>query len=124
MYDKYELEICDSILIVCPMNDQFMPFYPKNKNEYCFNLIDSSKTPRQKNKTKTGSSKPRLQYTDSQLNKQNTFDAVKKGMFVYAGSKTFGVPYHNKISGKAFKKIQHCGYKLVSGEHIENKLVE
>ena len=76
MYDKYELKMCDSILIVCPMNDQYMPFYLKNKNEYCFNWIDSSTMARQKNKTKTGSSKLKLQYTNSQL--RDAIDTVKK----------------------------------------------
>ena len=40
---------------------------------------------------KTGSSKQRLQYTDSQLH--DAIDAVKKGMAVYAVSRTFGIPY-------------------------------
>ena len=78
MYDKYELKICDSILIACTFNDQIMSSYRKNKNEYCFNWIDSSTMARQKNKTKTGSSKQRLQYTDSQL--RDAIDAVKKGI--------------------------------------------
>ena len=43
-------------------------------------LIDTSTMAKQKNKTKTGSSKQRLQYTDSQL--RDTIDAVKKGMVV------------------------------------------
>ena len=42
MYDKNELKTCDSILIACTFNDHFMSFYHKNKNEYCFNWIDSS----------------------------------------------------------------------------------
>ena len=91
MYNKYELKICDSILIACPMNGQFMPFYLKNKNEYCFNWIDSSTMAREKNKMKTGNSKQRLQYTDIQL--CDAIDAVKKGMVVYAASRTFGIPY-------------------------------
>ena len=53
-----------------------MPFYLKNKNEYCFNCIVSSTMARQKNKTKTRSSKQRFQYTDSQLG--DAIDAVKK----------------------------------------------
>ena len=48
------------ILIACPMDDQFTPFYRKNENAYCFNWVDSSTTARQKNKSKTGSSKQRL----------------------------------------------------------------
>ena len=74
---------------------------------------------------KTGSLKQRLQYTDSQLH--DAIDAVKKGMGVYAASRTFGIPYQtlcNKTSGRTSIKIQHCGYKSVLGEHIENKLVE
>ena len=88
MYDKYELKICDFILIACLMNDQFMPFYRKNKNEYCFNWIDSTMA-RQRNKTKTGCSKQRLQYTDSQLH--DTINAVKIGMVVYTASRIFGI---------------------------------
>ena len=42
---------------------------------------------RQKNKKKTDSSKQRLQYTDSQL--CDAINAVKKGMVVYAVSRTF-----------------------------------
>ena len=80
---------------------------------------------RQKNKTKTGSSKHRLQYADSQL--CDAIDAVKKGMVLYAASRTFGIPYKmlcNKISGRTSIKVQCCRYELVLGEHIENKLVE
>ena len=75
---------------------------------------------RQKNKTKTGSSKHRFQYTDSQL--RDAIDAVKRGMVVYAASRTLGIPYHtlrDKISGRTSIKIQHCGYESVLGEHIK-----
>ena len=51
---------------------------------------------------------------------------LKKGMVVYAASRTFGIPYltlRNKISGRTSIKIQHYGYESVLGEHIENKLV-
>ena len=53
-----------------------MPFYRKNKNEYCFHWIDSSTMARQKNKTKTCNSKQRLQYTDSQL--RDAIELLKK----------------------------------------------
>ncbi|XP_065642449.1 uncharacterized protein LOC136074076 [Hydra vulgaris] len=71
------------------------------------------------------SSKRRLQYTDSQL--RDAINAVKKGMVMYKASKTFGIPYQtlrDKISRRTSLKIQHCGYKSVLGEQIENKLVE
>ena len=47
-------------------------------------------------------------------------------MVVYAVSRTFGIPYqtlHDEVSGRTSIKVQHCGYELVLGEHIENKLV-
>ena len=90
MYNTYDLNICDIV------------------NEYCFNWIDSSTAARQKNKTKTGSSKQRLQYTDIQLCDAN--DAVKNGMVVYTASRTFGIPYQtlcDKISGRTLTKIKH-----------------
>ena len=80
---------------------------------------------RQKKKTKTVSSKQRLQYTLSQL--RDAIDTVKKGMVEYAASRTFGIPYLtlcNKISGRISVKIQYCGYESKLGERIKNKLVE
>ena len=107
------------------MNDQFTPFYHKNKNEYCFNLKDSSTMVRQKNKMKTGNSKQRLNIKI--VNYMMLLMLLKKVWLCMQQTGYFGIPYQmllDKISGRTSIKIQHCRYQSVLGEHIENKSVE